>query len=71
MAHFRCSYDIVGGFPSGSVNLRFSKNLPANAGDTGDMCLIPALGRSPGGGSDNSLQYFGWKIPWTDEPGRL
>ena len=26
------------------------KNLPANAGDTGDMDSIPGLGRSPGGG---------------------
>ena len=67
MAHFRCPYDIVGGFPSGSV----VKNLPANAGDTGDVCLIPASGRSFGGRSGNPLQYFGWKIPWAEEPGRL
>ena len=33
------------GFPGGSV----IKNLPANAGDTGDMGLIPGSGRSPGG----------------------
>ena len=33
------------------------KNSPANAGDTGDMGLIPRSGRSPGGGSDNPLQY--------------
>ena len=26
------------------------KNLPANAGDTGDMGLIPGWGRFPGGG---------------------
>ena len=32
------------------------KNLPANAGDAGDMGLIPAWGRSPGGGSCNSHQ---------------
>ena len=31
------------------------KNLPA---DTGDMGSIPALGRSPGGGNGNPLQYF-------------
>ena len=31
------------------------KNLPANAGDTG---LIPGLGRSPGKGNGNPLQYF-------------
>ena len=29
----------------------------ANAGDIRDMALIPGLGRSPGGGHDNSLQY--------------
>ena len=32
------------------------KNLPANAGDTG---LITGLGRSPGGGNGNPLQYTG------------
>ena len=30
------------------------KNLPATAGDVG---LIPGLGRSPGGGNGNLLQY--------------
>ena len=33
------------------------KNLPANAGDTGDMGLIPGLGRSPGKGNSYPLQY--------------
>ena len=33
------------------------KNLPANAGDSGDMGLTPGLERSPGGGNGNSLQY--------------
>ena len=33
------------------------KNPPANAGDTGDTGLIPGLGRSPGGGHGNPLQY--------------
>ena len=33
------------------------KNLPANGGDTGDMGSIPGLGRSPGGGHGNPLQY--------------
>ena len=35
----------------------FVKNSPANAGDTGDMGLIPELGRSPGGWHGNLLQY--------------
>ena len=33
------------------------KNLPANAGDLRDTCLISGLGRSPGGGLGNPLQY--------------
>ena len=33
------------------------KNLPANAGDIRDAGSIPGLGRSPGGGNDNPLQY--------------
>ena len=33
------------------------KNLPANAGDTGDVSLIPGLGRSLGVGNGNPLQY--------------
>ena len=43
-------------FPGSSV----VKNLPANAGATratGDAGSIPALGRSPGGGNGNPLQY--------------
>ena len=32
------------------------KNLPANTGDTGNLCLIPGLERSPGGGDGNPIQ---------------
>ena len=32
------------------------KNLPANAGATGDVGLIPGSGRSPGEGNGNLLQ---------------
>ena len=35
-------------------------NLPANAGDTGDAGLNPGLGRSPGEGNGNALQYSCW-----------
>ena len=38
------------GFPGGSV----VKNPPANAGDA---AFIPGLGRSPGEGNGNPLQY--------------
>ena len=33
------------------------KNLRAHAGDLRDMSSVPGLGRPPGGGSDNPLQY--------------
>ena len=33
------------------------KNPPANIGDIRNVDLIPGLGRSPGGGHGNSLQY--------------
>ena len=33
------------------------KSLPANAGDLRDVSSIPGMGRSPGGGDSNPLQY--------------
>ena len=42
---------------NGSQVMLVVKNLPANAGDTGDMR------RSPGGGNGNPLQYSCLKNP--------
>ena len=44
------------GFPGDSD----AKECDCNAGDLG---LIPGLGRSPGGGHGNPLQYLAWRIP--------
>ena len=52
-------FDFLFTFPSGSV----VKNLPANAGDTGDVGLVPGSGRSPGVGNGNLLQYSSWDNP--------
>ena len=41
------------GFPGGSA----VKNPPASAGDAGEVGSIPGLGRSPGEGNGNPLQY--------------
>ena len=41
------------GFPGGSGG----KNPPANAGDARDVGFIPGLGRIPGKGNGNPLQY--------------
>ena len=43
---------LIGGLQGGSV----VKNLPANAGDTRDMGLIPESGRSSGVPNGNPLQ---------------
>ena len=45
------------------------KNLPTNAGDAGGS--IPGLGRPPGPGNGNPVQYLAWEVPWTEEPGGL
>ena len=50
--------------PDGSV----INNLPANAGDTS---LIPGSGTPLGVGNGNSIQHSFWKVPRTEEPGRL
>ena len=39
------------------------KNPPANAGDIRAVCLIPELGRSPGEGNSNPLQYSSLENP--------
>ena len=47
------------GFPGSSA----AKNLPANAGDMRDVGLIPGLGRPPGEGYSNPLQYSSLENP--------
>ena len=39
------------------------RNLPANAGDVKDTGSSPGLGRSPGEGNGNPLQYYYLKNP--------
>ena len=39
----------------------------ANTGDARDVDLIPGLGRSPGEGNDNPLQYFSLENPMDRE----
>jgi len=47
------------------------KNLPANAGDAGDVGSIPDSGRSPGGGNGNPFQYYCLENFMDREPGGL
>ena len=47
------------------------KNPPANTGDIRDMGSIPGLGRFPREDVATHSSILTWKIPWTEEPGRL
>ena len=44
------------------------KESACNAGDPG---WIPGSGRSPGEGNGIHSSILAWRIPWTEEPGRL
>ena len=47
------------------------KNMPANAGDIRDVGLIPGSGRSPEEGIATHSSILAWRLPWTEELGRL
>ena len=55
------------GFPGGAS----VKNPPANAIDVRDAGSVPGWGSSLAGGHDNPLRILAWRIPWTEEPGKL
>ena len=47
------------------------KNLPANVGGIRDVGLIPGSGRSPRRENAILSSILAWRVPWTEEPGRL
>ena len=49
------------GFPGGSDGEESSS--------IGDLGSIPGSGRSPEEENGYPLQYYPWRIPWTEEPG--
>ena len=52
------------GFPGGIDG----NESTCNAGDLGSVL---ESGRSSGGGNSSPLSILAWRIPWTEEPGRL
>ena len=46
-------------------------NPPANAEDSRDLGLIPGLEDPLEEGTATNSSILAWKIPWTEEPGRL
>ena len=58
--HQTVSSERTGTFPSTSQKMpdgSVGKESTCNAGDIGDMGLIPGLGRFPGEGNGNPFQY--------------
>ena len=47
------------------------KESTCNAKDPGDLDSIPGSGRYLGGGHATNPNVLAWRIPWTEEPGRL
>ena len=47
------------------------KKLPANAGDVRDTSSIPGSGKPLEEGMATHSSTLAWRIPWTEEPGRL
>ena len=47
------------------------KNPAFNARDVTGSGSIPGSGRSPGIGHETHSSILAWRIPWTEEPGRL
>ena len=52
-------------------NFSGDSDSKASAYNMGDLGSISGSGRSPGEGNGNPLQKSCWKIPGTEEPGRL
>ena len=55
------------GFPGGSV----VKNLPASSGDIGDVVLSLDKEDPMEEQMTTYSSILAWRIPWTEEPGRL
>ena len=47
------------------------KNLPTDPGDMRCRFDHWVSGRSPGEGNGTHSSILAWRIPWTEEPGRL
>ena len=47
------------------------KNPPANAGDTGDVGLIPGSGNPLEDGTATHTSILAWRITWTEKHGGL
>ena len=54
-----------------SINRKVAQTVKNSAYNMGDLDSTPELGRSPGEGNGNPVQYSCWRIPWREEPDGL
>ena len=55
----------------GQVGFLGGSDSKTSTYNVGDPVSIPGWERSPGEGNGNHSSILAWKIPWTEEPGRL
>ena len=60
-----------GGLIRASQVVLVIKNWPANSGDIRDLGLIPGLKDPLGKDMATHSSSLAWRIPWTEESGRL
>ena len=56
---------------SGRLVLPWWLSGKESARNAGNLGSVPESARFPGEGNGHPLQYSCWRIPWTEEPGRL
>ena len=64
---FLRAVDIFTYLSSGEIYFPGGSDGKVSAHNAGDLGSTPGLGRSPGEGNGNPLQYLAWKIPWMEE----
>ena len=61
-------HNLTQSFPGGASGKELACQCRLDIRDSGS---IPGSGRSPGRGHGNPSSILAWRIPWTEEPGRL
>ena len=68
---FKCSLSFEMGFAKPTEGFPGGSDGKASAYNAGDLSSIPGSGRSLEKEMATHSSALAWKIPWTEEPGRL
>ena len=67
----KCLFQKAASFSEASLVVLVVHNRPANIGDAREAVLIPGLEDPLEKEMASHSSILAWKIPWTEEPGRL